>query len=135
MTPTQRFGQNLRIAREAKGITQRRLAEIMGRFHHNTRPSESVNHDTISRLERGYTKANLDIILDISLALDLDDPSTLLIGVWQDTDTYTLPKKNKEILTNPQSTEYSTGVHEIRAELVDEMWPPFKEIIEGEVTE
>jgi transcriptional regulator with XRE-family HTH domain len=69
VTPQQRFGANLRRARESAGFTQERLRDTSG-----------VHMTEISRLESGQKDPRLSTIVRLAIGLDLP-PGDLLAGV------------------------------------------------------
>ena len=60
------FGENMRKAREEKGLTQEQLAEIL-----------KTKQNTISRWENGEREPSLEMVVKIARSLDCD-PNYLL---------------------------------------------------------
>ena len=69
MDAAQRFGLNLRIGRQLKGMTQAELASQV-----------YLDRAAISRMETGHRYPRLDRVLEFAEALDVP-PSELLHGV------------------------------------------------------
>lgn len=55
------IGARLRVARAAKGLTQEKLAEVIGK-----------TEETVSNIERGKSLPSIETVLDICTALDLE---------------------------------------------------------------
>ena len=95
------FMENLKYYRKKKGITQAELAEIC-----------DVSNGTIGNIECGITKPSFDLILQLSMALDITPESlfhtndtSLIIGN-QLTEKFTKEqlKKVRAILNSSVST-------------------------------
>jgi transcriptional regulator with XRE-family HTH domain len=69
MTLAEQFGDNLRLVRERRGYTQRRLAELSGKFRTD-----------ISDIERGRKLPRLDTIVLLAEAMNVE-PSILVAGL------------------------------------------------------
>lgn len=87
-------GKNIRLYRQAKGLTQEKLAELV-----------NVSSSYIGYLERGLRTPSLDLLARIGTALDVE-PTVLLYTTSDDIDP-TLKKLNA-LLTgkNPKSINF-----------------------------
>lgn len=87
-------GKNIRLYRQAKGLTQEKLAELV-----------NVSSSYIGYLERGLRTPSLDLLARIGTALDVE-PKVLLYTTSDDIDP-TLEKLNA-LLTgkNPKSINF-----------------------------
>ncbi|HTZ62823.1 MAG TPA: helix-turn-helix transcriptional regulator [Solirubrobacteraceae bacterium] len=65
-----RFAANLRKARNRKGLSQQKLAEVCG-----------LHRTEISLLERGIRSPRLETLITLTFALDLPTPAELLEGL------------------------------------------------------
>lgn len=75
VTPQERFGANLRRAREAAGLTQEALHDASG-----------IHMTEISRLEHGQKDARLSTIVRLAVGLGMD-PGDLLAGTAEGAST------------------------------------------------
>jgi transcriptional regulator with XRE-family HTH domain len=72
MTFAERFGHNLRLARDQKGISQERLGERAG-----------LHRTAVGQIERGERVARTDTLVRLACALD-SSPLDLLAGLaWR----------------------------------------------------
>jgi transcriptional regulator with XRE-family HTH domain len=65
-----RFAANLRNARNRKGLSQQKLAEVCG-----------LHRTEISLLERGIRSPRLETLVTLTFALELGTPAELLDGL------------------------------------------------------
>lgn len=70
------IGQRIKYSRNEKNITQNKLAELL-----------DVSNVYISRIERGVSKVNLEMLYKISIILDIPI-GKLITGVDQDSSIY-----------------------------------------------
>lgn len=69
------FGQRLQNARRSRGITQEELAEML-----------CVDRNHITRMERGVRACSIELLVDMSVALDVSI-DYLLMGLTDGTAT------------------------------------------------
>lgn len=105
LSPSQRFGQNLQLVRETRGLLIRELA---------TRVPYSASY--ISDCERGQTKVTLEAAQSFADALSVSIDA-LIIGVWNHT-TCIKPDAPADTLTNPNPREY-TGIVQAEVDGLD----------------
>lgn len=75
--PTNTIGLNIRKAREAKGLTQRELADAIGHKSDPHTKGDNVASSYISRLESGDHQPRLDTLAKIAKALGTTVPKLL----------------------------------------------------------
>ncbi len=93
MTTRTRIGRNLRAARQARGLTQAALAELV---------SKSV--ETVSNLERGNLSPSLDTLVALADAVGVA-PAALLAGVGADHGDGPLAGADASVLTDCEFCE------------------------------
>jgi transcriptional regulator with XRE-family HTH domain len=84
------FAQRLREAREARGLTQRELAQTVKKL------GGSLNQSAITRIERGDRKVTIDEMVALAAALDVA-PVHLFLPIEGDAPVQLTPKRTVDI--------------------------------------